>query len=111
LNEDRGNDSVTVSNCILRDKTCSDFDRAILLWDADIAVPKCAGSDYWTRPQCQEGCMSSVGPVDRHGDTCATPSTESIVCIYFENLHSKVMCEMEMKRLMPNEKAPWDMKH
>jgi hypothetical protein len=75
---------------------------------ADIAVPKCAGADYYTKPQCQEGLTSSSGPVDGHVDTYVTPSTEFIVCVYFKNLYIKIVYEVEMKRLFPNEKAPWE---
>ena len=34
------------------------FERSILLWHAAIACPKCAGSNYWTRPQrCDALCL------------------------------------------------------
>jgi hypothetical protein len=39
--------------------------------------------------------MSFVGPKDLHVDTYVTPSTEAIACIYFENLRSKVIYEVE----------------
>ena len=81
-----------------------DKERSILLWHADIAVPTCAGSEFWTRHQCCEGLMSVVGPKDCHVDTYVTPSTEAIVCIYFENLLSKVIYEVEMDKLHPNAK-------
>ena len=77
------------------DPSINDFDRDILLFHADIVCPKCAGQDYWTRPQRMEGLMSFVGPKDLHVDTYVTPSTEAIACIYFENLRSKVIYEVE----------------
>lgn len=58
--------------------------RSWLLWHADIAVPKCAGAEYYTKPQHQEGLVSSSGPVDGHVDTHVMASTESIVCIYLK---------------------------
>jgi hypothetical protein len=93
------------------DPSCGDKERGIFLWHADIAVPKCARSEHWTRPQRQEGLMSSVGPKDHHGETYVTPSTEAIVCIYFENLLSKVVHEVEMEMLCPNTKSPHDKKN
>ena len=86
------------------DPTKGDKERDILLWHADSAVPKCAGSEFWTRPQRCEGLMSSVGPKDGHVDTYVTPSTEAIVCVYFENLLSKVIYEVEMDKLHLNAK-------
>jgi hypothetical protein len=93
------------------DPTVNAKERSWLLWHADVAVPKCAGVDYWTKPQRQESLMSWTGPVDRHVETHVTPSTESIVCIYYKNLFSKVAYEVECKRLNPNAKPPHDTKN
>lgn len=84
--------------------SANDFDRDILLWHADIACPKCAGQDYWTKPQCCEGLMSWQGPKDQHVETYVTPSTEAIDCIYFENLRSKVIYEVECDKANPLNK-------
>ena len=48
--------------------------------------------------------MSWVGPKDEHVETYVTPSTEAIGCIYFENLRSKVIHEVEMDKENPNAK-------
>ena len=49
--------------------SANDFDRAILLWHADIACPKCAGQDYWTKQQRCEGLITWQGPKDQHVET------------------------------------------
>jgi hypothetical protein len=62
-------------------------------------------------PQHQEGLMALAGPVDCHVDTHVTPSTESIVCIYYENLFKKVVWEVECKGKFPDLKPPHDRKN
>ena len=76
----------------------------ILLWHADIACPKCAGQDYWTKQQRCEGLMSWQGPKDQHVETYVTPSTEAFACIYFENLLSKFIYEVECDKENPQAK-------
>jgi hypothetical protein len=66
-------------------------ERHGILWHADIAVLKCAGADPCTKPQHQEGLISSHGPVDGHVDAHIMVSTEAIVCVHFENAHSEVV--------------------
>ena len=46
-------------------------------------------------PSAVKALCLSVGPKDGHVDIYVTPSTEAIVCVYFENLLSKVICEVE----------------
>ena len=84
--------------------SANDFERSILLFHADQACPKVAGQGYWTKHQRMEGLMSFVGPKDQHVDTYVTPSTEAIACIYFENLRSKVIYEVECDKKNPHNK-------
>ena len=87
------------------DPSINDFDReSILLFHGDMVCPKCAGQDYWTKHQRMEGLMSFVGPKDQHVDTYVTPSTESIAYIYFKNLRSKVIYEVECDKANPHKK-------
>ena len=48
--------------------------------------------------------MSFVGPKDQHVDTYVTPSTEAICYIYYKNLRSKVIYEVECDKNNPLNK-------
>ena len=81
--------------------SANDFERSILLFHADQTCPKCGGQEYWTKHQRMEGLMSFIGPKDQHVDSYVTPSTESIAYIYFKNLRSKVIYEVECDKANP----------
>jgi hypothetical protein len=51
-----------------------------------------------------EGLMSWVGPKDQHVDTYVTPSTEAICYVYYKNLRSKVIYEVECDKDNPMAK-------
>ena len=85
--------------------SANDFERSILLFHADQTCPKCAGQEYWTKHQRMEDLMSWAGPKDQHVDTYVTPSTEAICYVYYKNLRSKVIYEVECDKDNPLAKA------
>ncbi|MGL5936444.1 MAG: hypothetical protein ACRCZI_12585, partial [Cetobacterium sp.] len=84
--------------------SANDYERSILLFHADQACPKVAGQDYWTKHQRMEDLMSWAGPKDEHVDTYVTPSTEAISYVYYKNLRSKVIYEVECDKENPHNK-------